>query len=264
MRSILFAFPFAALAAPAFAQSVLDVVDVRLLPGWRTADGAHMSGLEVDLAPGWKTYWRSPGDAGIPPRFSWSGSDNVAGVSVQWPTPKVFDQAGMRSVGYSGTVIFPLVVRPGNASKDATLAGTIELGVCEEICIPVQLDVATVLEVGATRESAALKAAFAERPMTAAEAGVVDVSCQFAPIADGMQVQATVTMPAFGTNEVAVLELADPSIWIAEPDVQRSGNQMVLTTDAVPVSGAPFALARSDVRVTIIADGQAVDIQGCG
>src|SRR5438552_1656004 len=48
-------------------------------------------GLQFELRPGWKTYWRSPGDAGFPPRGDWSRSSNVADVSVAWPAPERFE-----------------------------------------------------------------------------------------------------------------------------------------------------------------------------
>ena len=70
----------ASLAAlgPGHATTQDDVLQATLLPGWQTASGSHMAAVDLTLAPGWKTYWRSPGDAGIPPRFDWSGSKNVA------------------------------------------------------------------------------------------------------------------------------------------------------------------------------------------
>ena len=95
---------------PAFAQ-VEDIVTAELLPGWRE-DGRHIAAIRLTLAPGWKTYWRAPGDAGIPPVFDWSASGNVRAVAVQYPVPKVFDQGGVRSVGYADSVTFPVFITP--------------------------------------------------------------------------------------------------------------------------------------------------------
>ncbi|MCX8508161.1 MAG: protein-disulfide reductase DsbD family protein, partial [Rhodobacteraceae bacterium] len=68
-----------ALAAPlAQAQPVPDnLLKAEILPGWRTESGSQMAALRLTMAPGWKTYWRAPGDAGIPPRFDWTGSANL-------------------------------------------------------------------------------------------------------------------------------------------------------------------------------------------
>ena len=82
-----------------------------VVTGWR--DGAtHVAGLTIRMAPGWHTYWRAPGDAGIPPDFNWSGSANVRDVRVHFPVPEVFEDNGLRSIGYMDQVTFPLLVRP--------------------------------------------------------------------------------------------------------------------------------------------------------
>ncbi|MEM9552608.1 MAG: protein-disulfide reductase DsbD domain-containing protein, partial [Pseudomonadota bacterium] len=77
-----------------------DVVQVEVLDGGETAHGTVMTALRLTLADGWKTYWRAPGDAGIPPSFNWRGSRNVGEVAITWPTPQVFNDYGMRSIGY--------------------------------------------------------------------------------------------------------------------------------------------------------------------
>ena len=68
--------------------------------GWQMQNGHHMAGLSLQLAPDWKTYWRAPGEAGIPPLFDWSGSTNVQSVRVHWPSPVVFHLNGMQTIGY--------------------------------------------------------------------------------------------------------------------------------------------------------------------
>ena len=263
MRTILATALLTLAATSASAQVELDVIDARLLTGWRTADGTHVSGLELTLAPGWKTYWRTPGDAGIPPIFDWSASSNLDDVEVSWPVPAVFTQMGMRSVGYDGRVILPLIVSPQDTTGPVTLSGRIGLGVCEDICIPVELNVSVELAPGSAPQNSALAAALASRPMTRAEADVSHVDCSFQPIADGVQVTASVDMPPIGREEVAVLEVADPSMWVAEPSITRDGGRLTMVTDVVPVTGEPFAMARNDVPLTIISNGQAVEIQGC-
>ncbi|MEO1307435.1 MAG: protein-disulfide reductase DsbD domain-containing protein, partial [Pseudomonadota bacterium] len=123
-RLILFAwlalglFPVGLVAQGALPQTL---VTVQFLPGWQTDSGARMSGLHLKLAPGWKTYWRSPGDAGIPPDFSWRGSENLRAVKIHWPAPSVYSSYGLRTVGYDGEVILPISVVPRNASQPVRL-----------------------------------------------------------------------------------------------------------------------------------------------
>lgn len=104
-------------------------------------------GVEVVLNEGWKTYWRYPGDAGIPPRFDWSGSENVASVEVLYPAPKrIEDGSGQVSIGYEKRVIFPLRIVPKDAAKPVSLKLKFDFATCEKICIPAEallaLDVA--------------------------------------------------------------------------------------------------------------------------
>ena len=79
-RRISIAALAALLVLPAQAQVPDSVAEIGIVPGWRDSDGRHVAGLSIRLAPGWKTYWRSPGEGGIPPVFNWSGSSNISGV----------------------------------------------------------------------------------------------------------------------------------------------------------------------------------------
>lgn len=75
-------------ALPAFAEDMpATLVELEILPGWELDNGNLIVGFHFALAPGWKTYWRAPGDGGIPPLFAWSGSKNVEGIRFHWPVP---------------------------------------------------------------------------------------------------------------------------------------------------------------------------------
>src|ERR1700710_278082 len=81
---------------------------VRLLAGSRSG-AVLMGGVAFALQPGWKTYWRTPGDSGVPPRFDFSKSDNIEAVTVLWPAPMQFDDgAGGFSLGYKNQTVLPL------------------------------------------------------------------------------------------------------------------------------------------------------------
>ena len=106
------------------------------------------AGLEFDLADGWKTYWRSPGDAGLPVTADWSGSENVAEVEFGWPVPHRFSLFGLETFGYGGRVVFPLVGRPETPGAPVSLRGRVDYLVCEEICIPHSAEVSLDLPAG--------------------------------------------------------------------------------------------------------------------
>lgn len=127
------------LAAAAEASAWSDDLHsaVRLIGGASPASAkTKRAGIEIKMGAGWKTYWRYPGDAGVPPRFDFSGSDNLATAKVLWPAPHSFtDESGI-SIGYKNTVIFPLAVTPREPGKPVTLKLKIDYAVCEKLCIP--------------------------------------------------------------------------------------------------------------------------------
>src|ERR1700758_534402 len=111
---------------------------VRWLAGSRSG-AVLLGGIAIQLQPGWKTYWRTPGDSGVPPRFDFSKSENVEAVTVLWPAPLLFDDgAGGHALGYHDKVVLPLRIVIKNADKPVTLRAAINYAVCEKICIPVE------------------------------------------------------------------------------------------------------------------------------
>ena len=251
-----------ALAAPAHAFTQEDVVQAQLLPGWRMDTGHHMAGLALELAPHWKTYWRSPGDAGIPPQFDWQGSQNVKSVRLHWPSPTVFHTNGMQTVGYVDGLVLPLEVTAVDPTKPVHLRARVDIGVCNEICMPAEVRVQGDLPAQGAGDSA-IKSALKARPETAKEAGLQGISCDVEPIADGLRLTARIDLPARGGPETVVFESGVAGVWVAEAQTARQGGALVSVTELVGSSGAPFALDRSGVTVTVIGKGRAVEIQGC-
>ncbi|XDA99295.1 protein-disulfide reductase DsbD domain-containing protein [Sulfitobacter sp. LCG007] len=238
-------------------------ITATILPGWVQADGTRMAALHLELARGWKTYWRAPGDAGIPPVFDWSGSRNLGSVAVMWPTPHVFDDNGMRSIGYKGSVTIPLVIAPDAQDQPVSLRLGLDLGVCSDICMPFRLDLDAAISDDRTRPDPAIAAALAQMPYSAREAGVRAATCAFAPSPDGLQVEAQVTMPSAGGTEVMVIEPGQGDIWVSETRTRRNGDALTGVSELVPVRGGTIALDRTDIRLTVIGQRHAVEIRGC-
>jgi DsbC/DsbD-like thiol-disulfide interchange protein len=144
--ALLLASALLALTEPAAAQGVATPwVDgynskTRLIAAtFETPKPMVNAGIEISMAPGWKTYWRNPGDAGgVPPNLDWSASSNVAAVKMLFPAPSRLKDASGDSIGYKSTVVFPLEVTPKDASKPVDLKLAVEFGVCREICVPAE------------------------------------------------------------------------------------------------------------------------------
>ncbi len=215
-----------------------------------------MAGLSLQLAPGWKTYWRAPGAGGIPPQFNWSGSRNVASIEVLYPIPKVLDQNGLRSIGYDRDVVFPLVVTAHDPSEPVALRAEVEVGICEDVCIPVTLRVRTDLPVGGAFDES-IGAGLENQPVRGAS-----FTCEITPIADGLQLRASTDQARF-TAEIVVVETGEPGVWVSPSDTSQSGRNLVAEVEMVPPQAQPFALARNEVRMTMIGQSQAIELQGC-
>jgi len=138
---------------------------IRLLAGAnKTGEAPLRAGVEIKLQPGWKTYWRYPGDSGVPPRFDFSGSDNLKSATVLYPAPYLFSDEGGNSLGYKDAVIFPLLISPLLPGQPITLRLKLDYAVCEKLCIPAEGRAELTLGPGASSHDAALAAAEARVP----------------------------------------------------------------------------------------------------
>lgn len=97
------------------------------------------AGIDILLEQGWKTYWRSPGD-GLAPSIDWHGSANLKAAKLLWPAPARFSEpGGLVSIGYKDGVLLPVLITPAEPGTPVKLAVHLHIGVCKDICIPVEL-----------------------------------------------------------------------------------------------------------------------------
>lgn len=120
---------------------------LRLISATETTGNAETLklGLHFKLKPGWKIYWRSPGDAGFPPEPDWAGSDNLKGAKIHWPAPERFEVLGLQTLGYKKEVVLPLTVTRTDPSKALRMTGVVRYLTCDDICIPYDAEVALAL-----------------------------------------------------------------------------------------------------------------------
>ncbi len=135
--------------------------------GSNRSAGDYRAGVEIRLAPGWKTYWRYPGDSGVPPRFDFKASDNLTSATVLWPAPHHFGDAAGDTIGYKDNVILPVRLVPRDAAKPVTLRLKLDYAVCEKLCIPAEANAELTLTRQPGREDGRLSAAEARVPKPA-------------------------------------------------------------------------------------------------
>ncbi len=225
-------------------------------------NGNQMAAFQLTLQDGWKTYWRAPGDAGIPPSFDWSGSRNVKAVRFHWPRPKVFSVGGMQTIGYAHEVVLPVEIVPQDPSLPVELKAAVDLGVCSDICVPASFSVASVLPDAGGKDEA-IERALRQRPSTSKEAGVARATCDITPNKNGVQLTAVLDMPSTGGDEVVVVESGLPGVWVSAADVARRGNQLQAVVDMVGPAGSAIAVQRSAVLITVLGKHRAVEVMGC-
>jgi suppressor for copper-sensitivity B len=140
------------------------------------------AGLHIQLGPGWKFYWRTPGEGGVPAQFDWAGSRNVARVDVAWPAPRRIPLGKSDIYGYADEVVLPLRVERQQGDKGYGLSLTMEYGVCKDICI-LRNDrlMLTSRDNPATSDLVQLAKWRAKVPQPAAQAGVQLVSHRLKP-----------------------------------------------------------------------------------
>ncbi|WP_280774942.1 protein-disulfide reductase DsbD domain-containing protein [Rhizobium sp. SG_E_25_P2] len=202
------AFAIAAFAASPAAAATSD---------WAVSDGGRMrlvalpnqeggydAALQIEPASGWKTYWRHPGDAGLPPLIDLTGSDNLALSSTAFPAPEIGRDEGGLFYGYHRPVSIMLRLKSAAPSETAKLKAAAMIGLCKEICLPFQADFELALGPDARPESdefltlALGRSALPETP--SAKFGVSDSRMS----ADGKTLQLTLRLPSDQTPEIAL------------------------------------------------------------
>ncbi|POF34723.1 protein-disulfide reductase DsbD domain-containing protein [Roseibium marinum] len=130
---------------------------VRLIASGTLVDGHYQAGLEFLLEPGWHTYWRYPGEAGIPPQITLSGADNLEDLEVLYPVPEHYDDGFSRSIVYHGGIVLPMQVVPEDPRKSVRLAVDVFFGICNEICVPGDASLSLDLDPGSEADTIAAK-----------------------------------------------------------------------------------------------------------
>ncbi|MEM9010317.1 MAG: protein-disulfide reductase DsbD domain-containing protein [Pseudomonadota bacterium] len=247
------------------AEAQVRPSSAELLPGWQEADGRHVVAISIDLAPGWKTYWRAPGDGGIPPQLDWTGSENVAAIDLHWPVPGVYDSYGMRTVGYERRLVLPISVTPEQAEAPVDLSLALSYGVCADICVPVGARLDLQVSGSVDNPDPAIAAALADQAVPAHAAGVTAGACRLSPDGETYTLDTDFTFGTEPTGPITVLAEAPTlvDLWISPASVEQTGDLVSASMTLDWFGEGPFALDRASLRFTLLNDGGAIDVQGC-
>jgi DsbC/DsbD-like thiol-disulfide interchange protein len=228
----------------------------RLIAGsaMKSAEATYLrAGVEIRLDPGWKTYWRDPGDSGVPPTFDFSGSENVKSVTVLWPAPERFpDGAGGHSIGYVGRLVLPLHVVQQDPAKHSSLHVKLGYAVCANLCVPAEATLALALSGDGAEEAALEKEELRvpRRVAPGAGKGLGVISAHREPAGEHERVTVEVAAPKDAPLDLFVEgPTPDWSLPLPEPS-GTEGERRRFTFD---LDGLPPGASAKDVTLTFTA-----------
>lgn len=224
---------------------------VRLLDG-----GRGLAGIEIRLDPGFITYWRDPGEAGVPPRFDFSRSINVAKAEVLYPAPRRLDEDGTIAYGYADGVTLPVRITPIDPAAPVRVEVGIDYAVCSRLCLPAEAHVTLSLEETATDRGSVL-AAMAEVPKPARLHAPDPIAVDSVAWTD----PGTIAVEAAAPDTTATLFVEAPDPWYFAVSASRvvgpNRLEFVLTG---PDRRPPGSLPSLPLRLTLVAPSGSVEV----
>ena len=230
---------------------------VRLVAVMDPGSGSISAMVEVELEPGWKTYWREPGGSGIPPQFDFSGSKHFLPGEVRFPVPQLLTASGIDFPGYKEHVGFPFSGTATTNSPDGTIRLDLFIGVCEEICIPATASLSipfSELMVSDAKSRLAIETANSKLPaQQSAEFSVVDVET-----VSGDQLTITARIPA--SEATPALFVEGPSGWyLPTAKLIRHSDEEALFSLDISQRPANDALHETKLRFTLVSGRRGVE-----
>ncbi|MEM7507588.1 MAG: protein-disulfide reductase DsbD domain-containing protein [Pseudomonadota bacterium] len=247
------------------AQSIVSrgqsFVSVGIIPGALDASGTRTIGLSLEMEKEWKTYWRSPGQAGIPPSIDWSASQNLAEAEIRWPMPAVYESFGLKTVGYADRVTLPVVLTPKDPAKPIQVSVSLMLGVCRDICVLEETSITGTLPADLVEGADYVEMALKSVPPPGAELGMQSATCRIAGSGKSREFRATLAFDRPVGDAVVLIEGPDGA-WFHQTKTRVEAEQVHVTSD-LDLLFDDVWMTRDAVRMTLLAGDWAADVQGC-
>ena len=251
-----------AVSAQTLVSRGQSFVTASLVIGPATETG-RVIGLRLTMAPGWKTYWRSPGDAGVPPEFDWSGSSNVAATEIHWPKPSMFESFGYQTLGYAGTVTLPITVTATHGAAPIDIAVDAYLGVCHDICVFEEFSLArTVTPDAPATDAAEIATALATVPGPAEAIGLDQVACSISGVGTERSLDAELSFREAPGSAPTVIVEGTADVWPHSTRTTTEGADLHVSSTLSLASESTW-VDRSALRLTVLTGQGAAEIGGC-
>ncbi len=242
-----------------------DYGSVEIIDGWQKKNGEYQASLLFLLNPGWKTYWRNPGDTGLKPSFDWSESQNLDSANVLWPHPLIFNETGVVIYGFKSQLLLPILIKPDHALENTDLNLKLEFGVCSDICIPILAALSkSNIGNGTQQEIIQIRKALNELPKIATENQKKKIKCKIQPKKKIINVAFKSSLiTTINKNTHGILEYNDPNTWLTSQSSKLVGKDLFLSANINQFDDSNLMIDRSKVQITLINEGSNLTVLGC-
>ena len=261
---ILLVLLFNIVGSSVFSQSpIIGLKSVDIIRGWRQSDDIHIAAINIKLEDGWKTYWRVPGIGGIAPILNWEKSKNIKNISQIWPTPNIYNEYGLQTIGYKDELLLPLQIQPIDKKQPIHLSITIDFGICSDVCVPIQTTVEERLPERTSIGKKNILDTLEKAILSGNKSPFKIVKCNIVPIKDGFEVNAFFEgLASFDKDTLGVVEYpVKQNGWINQKASKISSNQ--LSVHATVYNKPIHFIDRSDLTLTIFTKNKAFEFDGC-
>ena len=261
---ILLVLLFNIVGSSVFSQSpIIGLKSVDIIRGWRQSDDIHIAAINIKLEDGWKTYWRVPGIGGIAPILNWDKSKNIKNISQIWPTPNIYNEYGLQTIGYKDELLLPLQIQPIDKKQPIHLSITIDFGICSDVCVPIQTSVEERLPERTSIGKKNILDTLEKAILSGKKSPFKIVKCNIVPIKDGFEVNAFFEgLASFDKDTLGVVEYpVKQNGWINQKASLISSNQ--LSVHAIVYNKSIHFIDRSDLTLTIFTKNKAFEFDGC-
>ena len=239
------------------------LVSAKISDGWILKDQKLIFGLQINLEKNWKTYWRLPGNAGLKPLFTFNKSENILAAEIMWPTPIIFGEPDLWSIGYKDRVLLPIEITPVDNSKPIKLEIEADIGICEDVCIPYAIDVSYSATPGQNQENHEILGAILSTPIKSDNIGLQLPQCIINNGELILKFNEKKVYSGVKNIELFVIEVGNSAFFVNSKKSHVLDDHIILSTEKGLGPELPAVISRDKIRTTIIGSHQSLEFVGC-
>lgn len=261
----IFSIFFAQEQAIANVKVISDIVSVEYIHGWMDTSGDIQGAIQIKLSPGWKTYWRNPGPFGIKPIFDWTQSQNIKYIKLSWPTPKIFQQYGVKVIGYQNILTIPIKITKMVTLQNALLDINLEFGVCSDICLLKTVKISAQLKSQKSKENLDLiTTALTELPSRITDKVFSYSKCSISINGDDLNVVYLIHLTKVPNSKPSMIteyEFSDK--YIENQTMKLEGKKLFVNASLTNIYKDEGAIERNRLTALLILEDKGFEIDGC-